>query len=220
MRCPLFAIMKTRIDRVFHQLIQTDTIIYFLAINILTFLILFAKKSLIENETIAFQILQEEGRFGIYSIFNSLQFLAIPIIYLYKSTIIGFILWIGAFMFGYKITYKQCWKIALIGETVFLLPEIIKVFWFILRPDDVNIWQIRAFYPLSIMNFFDYQTLPAQYHYPLKALNVFEVIYWFVLVELVHSTASKQRSYAVAIVFLSYVPLFWLWLVYYILVYK
>ena len=45
-------------------MLETGPIAYFLGLCIVTFLVLFTKKALVENETIAFQILQEDGRFG------------------------------------------------------------------------------------------------------------------------------------------------------------
>lgn len=201
-------------------MLATGPIAYFLALCIVTFLVLFTKKALVENETVAFQILQEDGRFGLFQLFNTLQFIAIPLIYAYKATLIAFILWVGSLMFGYRITYSQMWLIALVGETVFLIPEFIKIMWFILIDHQPDIWEIKAFYPLSLMNFFDPVNLADNLHYPLKALNLFEVLYWFVLVEAIHVTAKKKWSYAFAIVFTSYVPFFLIWLLYYTQVYK
>lgn len=202
------------------NVLETETIVYFLALCIVTFLVLFAKKALVENETVAFQILQEDGRFGIFQIFSNLQFLAIPLIYTYKVTVIAFILWVGAFMFGYKINYKQMWRVALVAETVFLLPEFAKIMWFILMDHQPDIFEIRYFYPLSLINFFDAEIISPQFHYPLKAANLFEILYWFVLIEAVHLTANKKWNYAMAIVFSTYVLGFIIWLIYYTQVYK
>jgi hypothetical protein len=209
-----------RIRKSLEAMLDTGPMAYFLALCIVTFLVLFAKKALVENETVAFQILQEDGRFGPFQIFNTLQFVAIPLIYAYKATLIAFVLWVGSFMFGYKISYKQMWLVALVGETVFLLPEFVKIMWFILIDHQPDIWEIKAFYPLSLMGFFDPETLAPNLHYPLKALNLFEVLYWFVLVEAIHVTAKKKWNYAFAIVFTSYVPFFLMWLVYYTQIYK
>ena len=211
--------MREKFDKVLEKVLDVDAASYFLALCIITILMLWAKKSLVENETVAFQILQEDGRFGPFQFLNALQFLAIPIIYGYKLTLIAFVLWIGSFMFGYKITYTQMWKVAAVGETVFLIPEFVKIIYFIMVDFQPNIHDIKAFYPLSLIGFFDYDTLALNWHYPLKALNLFEVFYWFVLVEAIHVTAHKKRSYATAIVFSSYVIFFFVWLIYYVLVY-
>jgi hypothetical protein len=200
--------------------LDTDIIAYFLGLCIITFLVLFAKKGLVENQTIAFQILQEEGRFGIFQMLNTLQFLAIPLIYAYKITIIAFVLWVGAFMFGYRITYKQMWHVALVSETVFLLAEFAKIMWFILIDRQPEIPEIISFYPLSLMNLFDPTMVADNLQYPLKALNLFELFYWIVLVEAINITAGKKWSYAFAIVFTTYVPSFIIWVIYYTQVYK
>lgn len=112
------------------------------------------------------------------------------------------------------------WHVALVSETVFLLPEFVKIMWFILIDSQPDIHQIITFYPLSLMNFFDASTISDNLQYPLKALNLFEVLYWFVLVEAIHITANKKWNYAFAIVFTTYVPLFLFWMVYYTQVYK
>lgn len=211
--------MRDKFDKFLEKLLDVDAASYFLLLCILTILMLWTKKGLVENETVAFQILQEDGRFGPFQILNALQFVSIPIIYGYKLTIIAFTLWVGSFMFGYKITFTQMFKIATVAETVFLIPEFVKILYFILIDYQPTIHDIKAFYPLSMLGFFEYANVPGQWLYPLKALNLFEVFYWFVLVEAIHVTAKKKRSYAVAIVFSSYVFFFFIWLVYYGLVY-
>lgn len=193
---------------------------YFIALCLLTFLILFAKKSFVENETAAFQILDQRGELGLIHMINNLQFLAIPLVYLYKFTVIAFVIWIGCFMFGYKLSFGQTWHVALVSETIFLLAELLKIFWFLFVETDPNLFEIRAFYPLSLIHFVDTYEIADRYLYPLKAINIFEVIYWFLLVSGIHHMAHKRKSIAYAIIFTSYVPMFILWLFFYILVYK
>ena len=123
-------------------------------------------------------------------------------------------------MFGYKITYSRLWQIVLVSEMLFLLPDLIKTVWFILVETDPTYWDVRAFYPLSLMNLFDYEVLESRWHYPLKSINLFEVIYWFLLVQLIHVSAKKKISYAYSIVFSSYVLFFFIWLGFYVIVYK
>lgn len=115
--------MREKFDRFLEKILEVDAASVFLLLCILTILMLWSKKSLVENETVAFQILQEDGRFGPFQILNALQFFSVPIIYGYKLTLIAFVLWVGAFMFGYKITYTQMWKIAAASEIFFLIPE-------------------------------------------------------------------------------------------------
>lgn len=211
--------MQKQLKSILENLLKTKTGVLFLALCLGSILILWARIQLVENETIAYQILQEQGRFGIFKFFNSLKYLATPFIYGLKLTLIAFILWTGAFLYGYKIGFSQMWKVAIIGEFIFLFAELIKIAWLIWIPYEPTIWDIRAFYPLSIMNLFDYEAIPNNWVYPLQSLNIFEPINWLVLVYSIHYSARKKLDYAYAIVFTTYVPLFIIWLVYYAIVY-
>ena len=197
-----------------------NTVGYFILLCAATLALLIVKKTFIENSTTAFEILDERGEMGIFHAISALQYLTIPMVYLWKFTIITFVIWVGAFMFGYKITFTQTWKVVVISEAVFLLPEFLKICWFLFIETDPNLFDIREFYPLSMINVFDTSSLADKYFYPLKALSVFEVFYWFVLVHGVHTMAGKRKNIANAIVFSSYVLFFFLWLGFFILVYK
>lgn len=211
--------MQKQSERIFENLLKTPTYLLFLGLCLGAILILWTRIQLVENETIAYQILQEQGRFGVFKLFNSLKYLSIPFVYATKLTIIAFILWTGAFMFGYKISFSQMWKIAIIGEFIFLLAELLKVAWLIWVPYEPDIWDIRAFYPLSLMNFFDHGSIPSNWVYPLQSINVFEPVSWLLYVYGIHYTAHKKLDYAYAIVFTTYVPVFIIWLIYYTIVY-
>ncbi len=192
----------------------------FILLCVMSIFLLYVKKSFIENETAAFEFLADKGQAGILQMISALQMFSIPLIYLWKFTVIGFVLWVGCFMFGFRITYSQCWGVVLVSECVFLVPELIKISWFLFVETDPRLYDVRAFYPLSLMNLFDYYTLDTRYSYPLRALNVWEVIYWFVLVSGLHFFTRRQKKYAWIIVLGSYIPIFLLWLWFYIIVYK
>ena len=193
---------------------------YFMLLCLATFLLLFMKKNFVESSIAAFEVMEGKGEMGIFHLISTLQYLSIPIYYLWKFTITSFVLWVGCFMFGYKITYSRLWQIVLVSEMLFLLPDLLKTGWFILVETDPTYWDVRAFYPLSLMNLFDYELIESRWHYPLKSINLFEIIYWFLLVHLIHFSAKKKISYAYSIVFSSYVLFFFVWLGFYVIVYK
>ena len=192
----------------------------FFLLCLATFLLLYVKKTFIESETAAFVFLEDRPEGGILQIISAIQFISIPLVYLWKFTVIAFVIWVGSFLFGYRITYSQCWGLVIVCEFTFLLPELIKIFWFLFIETDPRLSDVNAFYPLSLMSFFDYYEIDKRYVYPLKALNVFEILYWFLLVEGVHFFARKQRKIAWIIVSCSYILIFFLWLWFYIVVYK
>lgn len=204
----------------YNSLYETDKRLAFLLLCLLTFLLLFTKKNFIESETAVFEFLQDRPEGSFLQIFTTIQYLTIPLVYLWKFTIISFVIWVGCFMFGYKVTYSNCWSIVLISEFIFIIPELIKIIWFMFIDTDPNYNTVLNFYPLAAINLFDVEQLQKRFVYPLKALNLFEVVYWVALVYGVQAFAKKNRTTAVFIVASSYILLFLLWLVFYSIVYN
>ena len=202
------------------SLLEFDKKTYFVFLCIISFLLLFIKKEFIESEIAAFEVLEAKGEMGMFHVLSALQFISIPLVYLFKFTVTAFVIWIGCFMFGYKITYTQLWGIVLVCETIFLLPEVLKIGYFFLFVGDPNYFDLRAFYPFSMLQLTDYTIVSPRYIYPLKALNLFEPIYWVMLVYSVQYTSNKRLNISYYIVFSSYVLLFFLWLGFYIMVYN
>lgn len=202
------------------SLFSIEKKITFIVLCLATFLLLYIKKVFIENETAAFEFLADRPEGTILQLISAIQFFSIPLVYLWKFTVIGFVLWVGSFLFGYRITFSQCFGVAILSEYVFLLPELLKIGWFMFIETDPHLNDIKAFYPLSMMHFFDYYEIETKYAYPLKALNLFEVVYWFALVNGIHHYTKREKKNAWIIVMCTYVPIFLLWLFFYIVVYK
>jgi hypothetical protein len=202
------------------SLFGADKRLLFILLCLATLLLLFIKISFIENETAAFEFLQDRPEGMILRIINGLKFISIPLIYLWKFTVIAFVVWVGCFMFGYRVTYRQCWGVVIGSEFIFLIPEILKILWFLTVETDPTYDDIRAFYPLSLMHFIDYDSLDKRYAYPLRAINLFEIMYWVMLVNGIHYYAKKDKKYVWVIVSCSYILLFACWLIFYMIVYK
>jgi hypothetical protein len=197
-----------------------DKRLLFILLCLITLLLLFIKISLIENETAAFEFLQDRPEGAILKAINAIKFLSIPLVYLWKFTVIAFVIWIGCFMFGYRVTYTQCWGVVIGAEFIFLIPEILKIIWFMVVETDPTYHDISGFYPLSLIHFVDFEALDKRWAYPLRALNVFEIIYWILLVQGIHHYARKDKKYVWIIVACSYILIFFLWLLFYSIVYK
>jgi hypothetical protein len=197
-----------------------DKKLTFVTLCLLSVLLLFIKKSFIENETAAFEFLQDRPEGMVLRLISALQFFSIPFIYLWKFTVIGFVLWVGCFTYGFRITFSQCWGVVMVAEFIFLVPEVVKIGWFFFVDTDPTLYDVRAFYPLSLMNFFDYMEIDKRYAYPLRALSIFEIFYVLVMVNGVHFFAKREKKMAWWIVSTSYILIFLLWLVFYVIVYK
>jgi hypothetical protein len=202
------------------SLYGADKKLTFLLLCLATYALLYVKIAFIENETAAFQFLEDRPEGSLFQLLNALRVISVPVIYLWKFTVIGFVIWVGSFMFGYRVTFSQCWSIAIVSEFIFLLPELVKIFWFIFIETDPTYDEVRKFYPLSLISFFDYYQIDKRYAYPLRALNLFEIVYWFALVSGIHFFARKEKKIAWFIVLGSYGILFFLWLGFYMIVYN
>lgn len=202
------------------SLLNTNKTLYFVFLCFCTWLLLFFKKSFIEYETTAFLVLEQEGKLGLFDALTTLQYISVPLIYLYKFTIISFLLWMGSFMFGYRILFNKIFGAVIIAETIFLLPELIKIIYLLSSNEDANFFEIRAFYPLSLMNFFDPYELHNKFHYPAKSLNLFEFVYWVILVKFIHWLSGKRLDISIYIVSCFYILFYLLWLVFFVNVYK
>jgi hypothetical protein len=197
-----------------------DKKLLFVLLCLLTLFLLYIKKSFIENETAAFEFLQDRPEGMVLQIISTLQFISIPIVYLWKFTIIALVIWMGCFMYGYRVTYWQCWGVVIGAEFIFIIPELLKILYFLIIETDPSYWDIGSFYPFSLMHFFDYYSIDKQWAYPLRALNLFEIVYWFALVSGIHHYARKEKKIVWFIVLSSYILLFFLWMVFYVIVYK
>lgn len=202
------------------SLFAADKRLLFVVLCLATFLLLFVKIAFIENETAAFEFLQDRPEGTVLRLLNGIKFVSIPFVYLWKFTVIAFVIWVGCFMYGYRVTYAQCWGVVIGAEFIFLLPEVIKIFWFVAVQTDPDYHEIRSFYPLSLMHFVDYYAVDKRWAYPLRALNLFEVLYCFLLVAGIHYYARKEKKVVWLIVACSYILLFFLWLGFYVTVYK
>lgn len=198
--------------------IDFNMYLFFAVICALHILILFIQQSFIIAQIPAFQFLQGTEMF-LFRIIAGLKIVGVPVLYALKFTVVGFILWTGCFMWGYKVSYAKCWQVSMIAELVFFIPAIIKTLWFLLVQTETNYWDFQAFYPLSLMAFFDQEQVADKYHYVNQSLNVFEILYWIALTYGIDFAARKKKSVANAIVFTSYVPLFFFWLWFYAAVY-
>jgi hypothetical protein len=202
------------------ELMSLRTMALFVALCALTLLLLMIKQAFIIDQIAAFEILEERGQGGVFALVAGLRYLSIPVIYVWKFSVIALVLWLGGSFLGHRITYSFCWKIVAAAEFIFILPELLKIGWFLFVQTDPDYYEVRAFYPLSLINLADRQQMGEQWLYPLKALNVFEVVYWFLLVAGVDLVVRKRYGIAFSIVFYTYVPLFFLWLLYYLLIYQ
>lgn len=210
----------TTISQRIESILDFDKRVFFLVLVIFYLLVRMVTNDIILKSIPGYSELEQEGNFTIFHIFNTLNYLWTPFALLWKFTVTSFIIWMGSFAFGYKVSFIKIWQITLFAEVLFLIPEIIKMIYFMRPSDSTDYMEIKNFYPLSLYSLFDSEKIPGQYHYPLRALNLFELLY-IVFLSLGFHTISRQKiSNSFVVVLGSYVFFFLLWLLFYVLVYK
>ncbi len=198
---------------------EFNTFGLFMIICLVYIALLFVKRIYIIDTIAAFEILNERGEIWVFDIIYSIQYLSVPIFLLWKFTWTTLCLWIGSFMFGYRLYFNQLWKLVVLTEVVFFLPELFKILYYTLFYSDPSYQDYIAFYPFSLINLVDYTTIDPRYHYPLKSLNIFELLYWPVLTVGVYFLSGKKLRISAYIVLSTYVLFFLIWLLFYTAVY-
>lgn len=122
------------------------------------------------------------------------------------------LLYLGLYLGKYEIRYKQVFEIVLISEFVFFIPLLIKIIWFSYHP--VSMEAVRLFSPLSLFSLFDPDSLQEWLFYPLKVLNIFEVIYWILLAFLLAKYLKSSLDSMLKIVLGYYVSFLFCWVVF------
>lgn len=110
-----------------------------------------------------------------------LGMLIIPVFIFIKVHLITICLSIGSFLFDRKAKYKDILNIVLKADFLFLGVIVIKILWFSIIQTNYTFEDIQAFYPLSLSNLFKPDEIESWLLYPLQLVNLFEVVYWFLL---------------------------------------
>ncbi|MCL6259088.1 sulfate ABC transporter permease [Aquiflexum sp. TKW24L] len=200
--------------------IDFDKRLFFLILVILFLLIRYVTNDLILQSIPGYDKLESEGSFMIFHIFNALNYIWTPFALLWKFTATAFVIWLGAFAFGYKAPFVRLWQFVLVAELIFIVPEVIKMLVYIKPSDSVTFEEIRDYYPMSLFSLVDAENISPRYHYPLRAINLFEVIYIVSLIFGFHTVCRRSLAESTLVILFSYVLMFLLWLLFYSLVYE
>jgi len=102
-----------------------------------------------------------------------LSYAVIPFYYLMKMFMVSTCIYTGTIIAGPEISFTRIFQVALLGESIFLIPLILKLCWFLWVQPDYTLADIHSFYPLSALNLFDRESLDSWLLYPLQAMNLF-----------------------------------------------
>lgn len=160
-----------------------------------------------------YTITQIEKFLDIQEKWQWLGYIILPILLLLKTSVIAAILDAGCFFFNKEIKYKKLFNIVVKAEFVFLLVIIFKTAWFYFFQTSYNFEDLQYFYPLSALNIIGYEGLQPWFIYPFQVLNLFELVYWFILAYLIGKELKENTDKGLSIVASSYGVSLLIWVV-------
>ncbi|WP_139959415.1 hypothetical protein [Flavicella sediminum] len=123
-----------------------------------------------------------------------LGYAIIPLFVIIRSSLVAFCLGITVFFYDMENTFKfkQFLRIALLGEFVWVLVAIVKFAYFYWFQTDFDLVAFQQYYPLSFINYLDVESLDSWFVYPFQTINLFEVLYFFILVAGMHKLLKSN----------------------------
>ncbi len=181
------------------QTIQTNKKQYFLLIVLLYLLFSVIINEYIITEAHYYRSFSEQLSAGqIHDILNLREkwvwigYLFVPITITLKIALVAMVLKTGAILSNINVSYKQFFHAALFAETVFVVAMLVKVIWLYFNSADTGLEYIQYFYPLSAINLVNYNQIAPWSIYAIQILNVFELLYWFVLAYLISPLIKRS----------------------------
>jgi hypothetical protein len=199
--------------------LKTKNIYLFILVVLVTITITFASSRLMLTRDAYYRTYGNQIDFirldQIFSFRTKIEwivYLIIPVLVLIKMFMMSLCIQIGLLIQNLKLSLSQTFNITLTAEFVFFVPQIIKIFWFLLVVKNYTITEVQQFYPLSALNMFNANNIPIYLVYPFQTFNIFEILYCVFLAVGVKLALQKDLDNGLKVVFSGYIPGLFLWL--------
>ncbi len=202
------------------EIIDFDKRVYFVLLVLIFLLIRFFTDILVVDAIPDSDKVAAEGGLTFFYIFSALNYVWTPFAMLWKFTVIAFLFWFGAFMIGYKVSYRELWQFALVAEMVFIFPELIRLLVYIDPASGATYQEIEEYRPLSMLSLLGAENVQPQYRYALASINVFEILYGILWMYGFHMISRRSLGASAIVVFVSYFIPLAIWLTWYVMVYR
>ncbi|WP_460484774.1 hypothetical protein [Capnocytophaga sp. HP1101] len=140
-------------------------------------------------------------------------YVSVPVLLLIKISVTALLIDIGYVFYNEKLPYKQLFRMALLGEGIFLFVPIVKLCWFAFFQPNFTLEDVQYFYPLSALNITGYKGIAVWFLYPLQVLNLFELVYWLFMAQQLNKAIGSTTGKGLNIVAGGYGVGLLLWVV-------
>jgi hypothetical protein len=197
-----------------------DKTLFFVLLCALSGVMTYAAQSLLITDDLYFSFFGDQLSYDrISEIINFsrkwqwLSYAVIPFYYLMKMFMVSTCIYTGTIIAGPEISFTRIFQVALLGESIFLIPLILKLCWFLWVQPDYTLADIHSFYPLSALNLFDRESLDSWLLYPLQAMNLFEVLYFLALAYGLYLITKVSYINMLALVVCTYGTGLFIWMI-------
>jgi hypothetical protein len=126
-----------------------------------------------------------------------------PLLNIFRFIPASFLIILGMQLTNIRIPLNYIFQATILGEIIFLIPEFAKTVYFPIFISDFTLKGFRDFSLFSLASIFDYENLKYWEYYPLRVINLFEVIYCaFIAIVLDEFILNRDKSFG--LVFISY----------------
>ena len=106
-----------------------------------------------------------------------------------------------------KVQFWGILYIVLLAQMIFLIPDFLELIWFTFIKTDYSMSDVDNFNPLSLINLINHENLSDLSYELLCSINLFNILYWSLLVFLIKKYLKATFKQSVLVVFCFYGPL-------------
>lgn len=111
-----------------------------------------------------------------------------------------------------KMTFNALFKVVVVSQTVFFIPILFKILWFGFVDTEFDYQEIRNFHPYSLLGLFGAENVQEWLVYPLRTINIFEVIFIYLLITGVSHHSKLKKELIIKPIIGSYGILLFVWI--------
>lgn len=182
----------------------------FICILIITFSII--TQEIILTEDLYYDVFSEqltwerfEANFKKQKEWAWVGYLLVPFMFGLKFTLITTCLYIGVFLKNLGLTFRQLFGVVVVSEVLFLMPTAIKVLWFVFVADGYTLENVVYFSPWALSGWVSItKETDRILVYLLQVINLFEILYIFLLAFGLQTLTKQSYSSSLALTFKSY----------------
>jgi hypothetical protein len=148
--------------------------------------------------------------------YSWVSYLVMPLILLIKFSVLSLVIYIGVFFCDLQkdISFGKVFTVVIASEVVFVVATLAKVLWFAFFAGNYTLNDLNFFYPLSLINLFRQSELAPYWIYPMQIVNLFQLLYVFMLAYGLSRISTLGRSKTEKVILLTYVPAIAIWVVF------